>query len=224
MLAASEKMKIKERSDVMTMINLDGVRVVYEGVHRIRWVHAPGWGKLQEGKHLSRLSCTVVGHVWPEMAIQATLRRQIEHGQRTVVVVDGRAPIVELHGDRLPSIPVGAELVEAVKEGHKAIFIPPFTWLSPGSRRRGEAFVSRVSTVEGRPAGQLRTHQFVEEELIGTGEPLRFVYSERALYVSELRQLIRKLYDQPVPAAIPLVRRRTTPVSAWPPLDEREAA
>jgi len=190
----------------MVMLSIDGVHVIFEGARRLRWERRPSWPSPAGAGQQPWPDDLVVGHVWPEQNLQPRLRREIEHGQRTLVVLDGCDPVITLPRSKMPNVPTGAKVLSVCDEGIQTVLIPPFTWLGPADRARGETFLSRANEIVGNVLQQsLRPHHLLEEDLLGTAVPLRFVYREQAFTISELRSLIRRLYWPTVRVAIPVL-------------------
>ncbi|HYN71182.1 MAG TPA: hypothetical protein VES60_01680 [Nakamurella sp.] len=178
----------------MTMLNLDGVLVIYEGLkHRLRWEHQPGWIPALELIERPRPESRVLGHIWPNRTAAAMIRREIGHGQKAVVVLDGQSPVIDLPRAVVPRIPMGAiDLTES--DGARAsLCVQPLTWLAPKDRARGEAFASGAEDLFDEPHPPSSPH--VEDDLIGTREPLRFVYYRRALGIDTLRDVIARVFS-----------------------------
>jgi hypothetical protein len=183
----------------MTPINVDGVQVIFEGIRRLRWEHQPTWRHQPATLGRPRPAEWMVGSIWPDKTTGARVRRQIENGQRTIVVIDGTTPIATVSREHVPTVPVGAVELDGPDEGIRTLSIPPLTWLSPADRARGEAFSASVSGITcsafapGSPV-------LVERDLIGTRKALRFVYRAGDISFGELRDSIREMY-QPGPKA-----------------------
>ncbi len=175
------------------MLNLDGVLVIYEGLkHRLRWEQQPGWFAALELTERPRLESRVLGHIWPDHSVQTMIRRAIDHGQKAVVVLDGQSPIIDLPRASVPRIPTGAIDLTGSDDDRASLCIPPLTWLGPKDRARGEAFGSGA---EGLFDGQnTPSAPCVEDDLIGTREPLRFVYDRRPLGIDTLRDVIARVF------------------------------
>lgn len=183
----------------MTTLHIDGVQVVFEGLARLRWVAGP-WrlaaGDGDAAGAVGRTGCPapVLDHVWPRRHEIAYHRREIDHGQRTVVVVDDREPVVTLPLDRAPSIPFGAVDLGGAGAGARRLSVPRFTWLRERERARGESFLAGVLAgprVADRPGD---CPVVVEGPLVGTPEPLRFVFAAGALSLARLSLTIEQLF------------------------------
>ena len=177
----------------MTMLNLDGVLVIFEGLkHRLRWEHHPGWLPALEVIERSRPECRVLGHIWPDRTAAATLRREIGHGQKAVVVLDGQSPVIDLPRTMVPRIPMGATDVSRCNGDRASLHVQPLSWLASRDRARGEAFACGAEELfderDPFPSPQ------VEDDLIGTRESLRFVYHRRAMGIDTLRDVIARVF------------------------------
>jgi len=177
----------------MTMVKLDGVLVIYEGLkHRLRWEHQPGWIPALELIERPRPESRVLSHIWPTHTVQAKIRREIGHGQKAVVVLDGQPPWIELPRAMVPRIPEGAVDVTGSDGDRASLSVQPLTWLAPKDRARGEAFASVAGDLFDETHPPSSPH--VEDELIGTREPLRFVYYRRAMGIDTLRDVIARVF------------------------------
>ena len=177
----------------MTMLNLDGVLVIYEGLkHRLRWEHQPGWIPALELSERPRPESRVLGHIWPNRTAAATIRREIGHGQKAVVVLDGQSPVIDLPRAMVPRIPVGAVDLTGSDGDRASLCVQPLTWLAPKDRARGEAFASGAEDLFDEQHPPSSPH--VEDDLIGTREPLRFVYYQRAMGIDTLRETIARVF------------------------------
>ena len=177
----------------MTMLNLDGVLVIFEGLkHRLRWEQQPGWLPALEVIERPRPECRVLGHIWPNRTAAATLRREIGHGQKAVVILDGQSPVIDLPRTMVPRIPVGAVDVSGRTADRASLRVQPLSWLAPKDRARGEAFASGADELFDDQHPPSSPH--VENHLIGTREPLRFVYYRRAMGIDTLRDVIARLF------------------------------
>ena len=177
----------------MTMLNLDGVLVIYEGLkHRLRWEHQPGWIPALELSERPRSESRVLGHIWPNRTAAATIRREIGHGQKAVVVLDGQSPVIDLPRAMVPRIPMGAVDLTGSDGDRASLCVQPLTWLAPKDRARGEAFASGAEDLFDEQHPQSSPH--VEDDLIGTREPLRFVYYRRAMGIDTLRDVIARVF------------------------------
>jgi hypothetical protein len=137
----------------------------------------------------------IVGHVWPDKPTQSRIRRQIEHGQKTIVVLDDKPPTVVVPRSSLPRVPTGAVEHSGISGDMRTLSIPPLNWLIPRDRERGEAFACRAARiVDASPQDRLPS-SLVEGDLIGTGEPLRFVYCTRPIAIDSLRDVITYLFE-----------------------------
>ena len=177
----------------MTMLNLDGVLVIYGGLkHRLRWEHQPGWIPALELIERPRPDGRVLGHIWPDRTVQTMIRREIGHGQKAVVVLDGQSPIIDLPRASVPRIPAGAVDLTGSDSERARLCVPPLAWLGPKDRARGEAFASAAADLFDEPHPPSSPH--VEDDLIGTGESLRFVYYRRAMGIDTLRDVIGRVF------------------------------
>ena len=202
----------------MTMLNLDGVLVIFEGLrHRLRWEHQPDWLPALELIERPRPECRVLGHIWPDRTAATTLRREIGHGQRAVVVLDGQSPVIDLPRSMVPRIPVGAIEVSGCNGDRASLHVQPLTWLPSRDRARGESFAAGAEELFDDQHPPTSPH--VEEDLIGTREPLRFVYYRRAMGLDTLRDVIARVFAQHSAHVLPIGhsdggRPLTVPASA----------
>jgi len=185
----------------MTIINVDGVQVIFEGIRRLRWEPQPAWAHPLASMGQTRPREWIVGSVWPTKNTQALVRRQIDHGQRTVVVFDGTIPIATVSRERAPKVPVGAVELDSLDEEKRTLFIPPLIWLSAADRARGEAFSVRAQQFADEKLAHVSSPLFIEQDLIGTREPLRFVYRAGAISIGELSDVINQMYRSESPVA-----------------------
>ena len=181
----------------MTALFVDGVHVVFEGVARLHWAVGP-WRL--EGPNAFHRAETVVhqrvlDHVWPRREILAHVRRQIDHGRRTLVVVDGREPIVTLPRRRVPQVPFGAVDMGETVHGERRLLIPRFNWLRDRERMRGEAFLERST----HHRTGLRADVVIERDLVGTREPLRFMFWAEELSLERLQRTIYHVFRPDLP-------------------------
>src|SRR5664279_5168193 len=185
----------------MTIINVDGVQVIFEGIRRLRWEPQPAWAHPLASVGQTRPREWIVGSVWPNKSTQALVRRQIDHGQRTLVVFDGTLPIATVSRERAPKVPVGAVELDSPDDEKRTLFIPPLIWLSATDRARGEAFSARAKQFADEKLTHASTPLFIEQDLIGTREPLRFVYRLGAISIGELSDTIKQMYHSGSPVA-----------------------
>lgn len=196
----------------MTTLHIDGVQVVFEGLARLRWAPGPwrlGAATAAAGGSAAGTICpaAVLDHVWPRRDEIAHHRRRIDHGHRTVVVVDDREPVVTLPLERVPWLPFGAVDLGGAGAGARRLAVPRFSWLRERERARGERFLTGVAT---GPRVADRTGDcpvVIEGSLVGTPEPLRFVFATGELSLARLRLTIEQLFrpEPPVVAARPAV-------------------
>ena len=198
------------------MFDIDGALVIHEGTRRLRWAHlraaaAPVAG----GPHAPPVR-RLVDWVWPDPTTQAQIRRQIEHGRRVVVVFDDTDPVVTVPAECVPTVPSGAVAREGPDRGTVSLSIPPFTWLSPTDRARGEAFSANAQSNTGGIPHSARPPLLVEGALVGTEEPLRFVFQTRSMTIDVIRQVVRHLYSARIPTSMfpPVAEHNPVPL-AW---------
>ena len=173
------------------MLNLDGVLVIFEGLkHRLRWEHQPGWIPALELIERPRPESRVLGHIWPNRAVKATIRRD-RHGQKAVVIHDDHSPDRSAL-NQVPRIPTGAIELTGSDDDRASLCVQPLTWLAPKDRARGEAFASGAEDLFDEQHSPSSPH--VEDDLIGTREPLRFVYYRRPLGIDTLRDVIARVF------------------------------
>jgi len=156
------------------MLNIEGVFVIYDGGHRLRVAHHPARPVFFDPAYREVISESV-DHLWPSASTGTYLRRQIAHGQKVVVVVDAGDAAVPPTG---PPVPL-------------------FDWLSPADRDRGFDFLSSApGAFAPWPEGSACR---VEESLIGSSEPLRFLVQLCPLGFSALQSALRRLYGAACP-------------------------
>ncbi|MET0965684.1 MAG: hypothetical protein ABWZ02_04770 [Nakamurella sp.] len=185
------------------MLDIDGTFVIYEGLGRLRWSQPSGANLVAPPGAAPKLR-RIVDRVWPDRTTQAHLRRQIEHGQKVVVILDASDPVVSIRQECLPTVPVGAVVRGKSACGTVELAVPHFTWLSPADRARGEAFSAFAQTMARRFSAGVRPPLLVEGSLVGTGEPLRFVFESRAMTIDVIRQVITHLYTSRNPTTMHL--------------------
>lgn len=198
----------------MTTLHIDGVQVVFEGVARLRWAAGP-WRLAAAAGAIGGTGCPapVLDHVWPRRAEIAHQRRRIDHGHRTVVVVDEREPVVTLPVDRVPRLPFGAVDLGGGGAGARRLAVPRFTWLRERERARGETFLAGVLAGPRIADRTGACPVVIEGSLVGTPEPLRFVFTAGELSLARLRVTLEQLFrPQPPVAARPPVGPPHRPV------------
>lgn len=173
----------------MTMIWLDDVPVIFEGRPRIRWDSAHAGHRMthdhQEG------AGPVVGSLWPDNTTRTMLRRRLQQLGPTLVVFDIDAADVVLPAIRVPSIPDGAT-TRVRSDGQLTMIVQPLNWLDPITRDRGLAFLEDVRTTAPSITGA--DDPFVEDDLVGSQEPLRFVGHRGPLGLDQLRRTMDHLF------------------------------
>jgi hypothetical protein len=178
----------------MTMINIDDVSVVYEGAHRLTWTRQSSWINPAPFLEHTPPAGGLIGSLWPDKGAQRHICRQIDQGRRTVVIFDGRPPIARISRKGLRHVPAGAVEIDGVDQDVSTLFIPPLNWLSAEHSARGAAFSARVRQVIDRSPRAASSSAIVEDHLIGTQEPLRFIFRQGATTISELRAIFDRLY------------------------------
>jgi hypothetical protein len=138
-------------------------------------------------------------NIWPDSRGRRRIQREIEHGQRVIVVLDGKPPTITLPRADAHRVPEGAVRIEGLDPAVCSLSIPPLTWLRPPDRRRGEAFVIRSEMIASATTPDRQLPSLVEDSLIGTPEPLRFVYQTGSLTIDALRSTISSLYADALP-------------------------
>jgi hypothetical protein len=177
------------------MISIDGILIIFEGIHRLRWKPQHAWSPPMAPIVPERPTSRVIGHVWPDQDSRRRIQRQIEHGQRVVVVLDEKPPIITLPSENVPRVPAGSVLSEEPRHGVCSLLIPPLTWLRPPERGRGEAFVGQASMIASGTSRDSLPRLLVEDSLVGTAKPLRFVFQTRPLAIDVLRNTMSWLYE-----------------------------
>lgn len=176
------------------MISIDGILIIFEGIHRLRWIPLHVWSPPLGSTVQPRSTGRVFGHIWPDHDNRRRIQRQIEHGQRVVVVFDEQPPIVTLPSEMVPRVPEGSIKSEGSDHGLCSLFIPPLNWLRSADRGRGEAFVGQAGMIASGNSRDSLPRLLVEDSLVGTAEPLRFVYQTRTLTIDVLRNALSWLY------------------------------
>lgn len=155
------------------MLNVEGVFVIYDGGHRLRLAHHPARPAFFDPAHRELISESS-DHLWPSASTGTYLRRQIAHGQRVVVAVDAQDAAFP------PTCPP----------------VPLFDWLRPADQARGFDFLAGLRGSFARPENSAFR---VEESLVGSGEPLRFLVQFCPLGFTVLQGLVRQLYQSARP-------------------------
>jgi hypothetical protein len=183
----------------MTTLFVDGVHIVFEGVARLRWAAGP-WMLNETASHQA-----VLESVWPGRDLQVYLRRQIEHGQKTLVIVDDREPILRLPLQRAPRVPFGVVDLGGDRWGERCLLIPRFNWLSDRDRLRGESFLDHFKSHRLRSGRRAECDVGIERGLVGTREPVRFVFVEQEMSLRQIQRTIENIFrsDPPVVTARP---------------------
>ena len=207
----------------MTVLNVDGALVIFEGIHRLQWRHRE-WFHRSSADGESVSFERTLSHLWPDRETGARIRRSIDQHQRVVVVLEEKLPVITLARHRVHRIPDGAFELAGSNSTEYLLAIPPFTWLAEKHRRRGEEFTANSKQFGTPSPGGALPDLLVEDSLIGTHEPVRFIYALAPLSFGVLRAAIDRLYRIDVathevtelavthpdhsPAEIPAERRR----------------
>jgi hypothetical protein len=176
------------------MISIDEILIIFEGIHRLRWIPQHAWSPPSASNLEPRPHGRTIGHIWPDNDNRRRIQRQIEHGQRVVVVFDEQPPIITLPIASVPKTPEGSVRTEDSEDGMCSLFIPPLTWLRPADRGRGEAFVGQAGMIASGTSRDALPRVLVEDSLVGTAQPLRFVYQTSPLTIDVLRTTTTWLY------------------------------
>jgi hypothetical protein len=110
-----------------------------------------------------------------------------------LVVLDGSAGQLVLEKARVPKVPIGVLDNGLVGPDLRSISVPAFNWLRSAERARGEAFQVRAQMKIQTGPDQQRQVIVLEEPLLGSQEPVRFLYSRKPLEVDLLRGVIARL-------------------------------
>lgn len=197
----------------MTTLHIDGVHVVFEGLARLRWAAGPWRLAAGGGVGDGAVAEPVLDHVWPRRDEIAHHRRRIDHGHRTVVVVDDREPVITLPLDRVPWLPFGAIELGGAGTGVRRLAVPRFSWLRERERRRGEDFLAGAAAGPRSVDRAVDCAVIIEAALVGTPEPLRFVFAAGELSLGRLRLTIEQLFrPRPPVAARPVAGPAVRPV------------
>jgi hypothetical protein len=92
----------------------------------------------------------------------------------------------------VPRIPMGAVELTRSDADRASLCVQPLTWLTAKDRARGEAFAAGAEELFAE--SHLPAAPHVEDDLIGTREPLRFVYYRRSLGIDTLREVITRVF------------------------------
>ena len=99
----------------------------------------------------------------------------------------------------MPQVPVGAVELDGSDNERCLLSVPPLTWLPTVGRRRGEDFIARSGGLGVRTS---EPRLLVEDELLGTREPLRFAFQTAPITIDVLCGAIDRLF-RVGPSAIP---------------------
>jgi hypothetical protein len=195
------------------MLIIDGVFVIHDGAHRLRFAHHPI--RPDGGVSMSHTPPSVMlDHLWPSRPTGAHVRQQVAHGQKAVVIVDadddGSVSIPSSQRDRLPK---DAFLPNSSVDGFQTFSIPFFDWLRPADRARGLAFLAEQRKPGPRATTEAPTYK-VEESLIGSPETLRFMVQFRPMGISALQTALRHLYESAPARPNHLINRTYGPAVA----------
>ena len=169
----------------MNMSIVDGVAVVREDNHRLRWRRSgTAW---------------VLDSVWPDPAERRELRAHRARGRLVLVVVSDLPPVTAFHHE--VTFPAGVEVA-----GQDRDFVdlqaPLLDWLPPDQRQRGLRFLDRARDEAASTPTGLRP-PFVVDDVPVTSR-LRFAYrTSTNVRVSDpvMRSLVRSLpLGEQVPA------------------------
>ena len=194
------------------MINVNGVVIIDESTRRLRWDH-----QVAKTPPPHMVEQWIIRDLWPDKSTRARLRRQIEHGQPTLVLLDREAPVVVIPRENLPTVPIGAIVTDQDDE-LVTLTVPLLNWLSPTGRDRGLAFATHARRIVAATARPLLPPLLVEDDLIGTNEPLRFAYRTGSIPIVNhlLFDAIDVLYGTKAPTRLHIAGENTPEVGAWP--------
>jgi hypothetical protein len=179
----------------MSMICLDDVTVVFDGTNRLRWRSLP----VATGADRCDAPLTLIG-VWPDPATAAAMRLRVRLGWPTLVVLnpDDRPVLLPHHRVAAPADRPGlVELtVEAKPDGpdrQRQLEVIPMSWMSPRDRQRGKRFLDATHALRATfNRGMLPV--IIEDDLLGSAEPLRFACVRGKLAIDQLERLIERIY------------------------------
>lgn len=194
----------------MTTMIVDEVLVVFEGSRRLRRRPAGSSGG-------TAADDVTLAPVWPEPGEAARLRLWIRLGWPTLVLLDPHArslatprPPTGRGAGTLPSGVVELPPDPRDPPGHRRMAVDDLSWMSRRDRLRGACFLAEARAAW--PAvGRGVWPALVEDELIGSDQPLRFACTPTDIGYDQLRHLIGRLYAAkpatgttgPVPALCP---------------------
>lgn len=181
----------------MTVLNVDGALVIFEGIHRLQW--RQDWHEQWPADGRCGSPERTLSSIWPDKDTGARIRRQIDQHLRVVVVLEDTTPVITLARRRVPSTPSGAIELAGSDSTTCLLSIPPFTWLAERHRRRGEEFVDNAAQHTSPSLGRAVPDLLVEDSLIGTREPVRFIFGTAPLTFGVLRAAIDRLYRSSTP-------------------------
>lgn len=151
---------------------IDGTWVINEDDRRLRWEHE------RQGHPSPRLiEQWVIGDLWPSRATRAYIRRQLDLGQRALIILQQEEFSVVLPREHVPSVPIGVTVTDDDPEGDLlTMTVPALNWLTHSLRARGLTFIRQARQIaEGTPSAFLPP-LLIENELIGSKESVRFAY------------------------------------------------
>ena len=193
----------------MTLINVDGVSVIFEGTARLRWGRGPGWlPALSSARSL--LPDPVVHSVWPDVESRAAIRLRIRLNGRTVIAFGSHDMQILLSRRRVSQIPAGAFDMCHPDTAKCLLGVAPLSWLNAGDRERGLDFYARVTGLAQQSLFPGEPPILVEDNLVGAREPLRFIYRPGGMGIGQLRQVIADIYPTG-----PGEESRATSVMEW---------
>ncbi|WP_395728637.1 hypothetical protein [Nakamurella sp.] len=185
----------------MTMIKVDDVAVVFEGTRRLRWATPTGLSTTPPRCRDQRdQRDPIVLRLWPDVGAGSELRLWVRSCGRTLVVFEGFDRPVAVPGHRRLVLPAGVvehtdRTPEVGRVHDRLLSVRPFTWLPAEHRSRGSDFLAQAGAIDsGVHPGLPGPVVVVEEDLIGTSCPVRFLFSRRPLGLGEFREVIARLY------------------------------
>ncbi len=170
------------------MIFVNAIPIIFEGNPRLVWARS------SEALCAPGLShAAVLARVWPDDRTRTLVRRRISMLGRTVVVFDGRAAAHCVHPSRVVPIPDGA-IVERIDDETCRVMADPLNWLPERHRQRGLAFRRSAAQVARLPRARDTEPILIEDELIGSREPLRFAFRFGPVGLVELRDAVDRMF------------------------------
>jgi len=179
----------------MTMIYIDKVPVIFEGTPRLRWERVPRAGVPWTWPMGPDPVETVLGGVWPDNRDLVTIRRLALTRGRLVIVLDGSRESISVHRHRVPRVPDEVRVTENPDTGRLLLEVHHLSWLPVATDRvRGMAFRAEAMRATEQYSGSGSPPIMLEDDLLKSTEPLRFLYRRGNINITDLRTNISCLY------------------------------